>query len=396
MWPYILCFIITAFFALKNEKSLKNYDAKKDSVLIVWLTGAMTIIVPAILAGCRDYRIGTDVQVYALKCFEQVQYAHNFLDLFKPDSIYQEYPIEIGYYILAYISSIFSNDPHIFLFFITLFIGLFVYLTLYRMRNLCSIFMGQIVYLFCCYNETLNMMRQCMAMVMILYGITFLLENKSYLKCCVVLVLSYFFHHSALIGLSLLIPIYVLTRKDILFEDKKQMKWVLIISVFFSFIMANFFSLAGAFISTNDFFSEKYDHYLTDTQNTGYSGIRMVLYYLVIYAFLYFDRTKNKYSYIFLTFAVLDLMFYFLKLKQAYLYRIADYFFYCRIIGLSLIPIYSLRNVQRYKIVNTFKIIMLFLFWLLYYGGENYIINPSSNIGGAHETMPYVSDILNM
>lgn len=398
MWPYIICFLITLFFAYKNELALKAFDTKKTSRKVVILTGVLTVLLPAILAGCRDFRVGTDVQVYALQSFERVLYAHSFWELFTAGSQFQESDIEIGYYVVAYISSLFSDDPHIFLFFISLFIGVFVYLILYRMRKICSMFMGQVVYLFCCYNETLNMMRQCMAMVMILYALTFLLENKSPVKCFVIFVASYFFHHSALIGLALLLPIILLTREKVQYQTKKQMRWVLVMAIGFSFIMANFFSLAGFFISTNDIFAERYDHYLTDTQNTGSSGVRLTFYYFVVYLMLYLDRNKMKFGYVFLTYAILDFIFYFLRMKQVYLYRISDFFFYCRIMGLSVIPVYALTDKSRYRLMKYGKILFLFLFWLLYFGGEGNWngTNNSRKIGGANETMPYVSDILDI
>lgn len=396
MWPYIFCFIITLFFANKNEQALKSCEAKKSSRVLAIITGAITVLLPAILAGCRDFRVGTDVQVYALQTFDSVRYANRFWDLFVVGSQYQESSLEIGYQIIAYISNLLSDDPHIFLFFISLFIGVFVYLTLYRMRRICSMFMGQVVYLFCCYNETLNMMRQCMAMVMILYALTFLLENKSYVKCFSIFAASYFFHHSALIGLALLLPILLLTREKNQYQSKKQMRWVLFMAIAFSFIMANFFSLAGYFISTNELFAERYDHYLTDTQNTGSLGNRLTFYYFIVYFLLYLDRQKMKYGYVFLTFAILDFVFYFLRMKQVYLYRISDYFFYCRIIGLSIVPVYALNDIQRYKLFKYGKIFVLFLFWLLYFGGEAYLGGraTSKRMGGTHQTMPYISDIL--
>jgi len=220
MYPYLITFIITLILSSVLEKRLKKRSFYNIGD---YLLATSIILIPSILAGCRDYNVGTDVYVYALNIFGLVDENMPWTDVIKSNTGTMLDSLEIGYIIIAWIGHFLSDDPHILLFLTSLFIGFFVFASLSRMRNYCSIFVGEFVYLFCCYNETLNMMRQAMAMVMIIYATTFLLtKEKSIIKFIVTFVLAYFFHHSAVIGLMILVPIFVF--KDELYNILKFRK----------------------------------------------------------------------------------------------------------------------------------------------------------------------------
>lgn len=396
MYPYLICFLITILLAYANEMHLRKHEnSNKKSNASKVLLAALVILPPAIIAGLRAYVVGTDVMVYAYSTFNDAQYIHSISDFFNPAGTVYNSSIEIGFWLLAWFSTLFGNDAHIFLFFISLFIGFFVYLILYRMREFVSLWLGETVYLLCFYNETLNMMRQSMAVVMVMYAFTFVYYNRSWKKFLLIAIPSYFFHHSALIGLSLFIPVLMLGKENIGNKlSKKQMGRTIIISLLFAGVAANFINIANMAINVNDIFSDRYDHYIEDmTAENASSGIRILIFYFVPYLLLYFRRKEIKFGYMFLCIALIDAAFYYLRLRMPYLYRISSYYYWFKLISLSALSIYPIKKkILSDKLYRLILIVTLFFFWRLNYGGET----SSQQMHGAHETMPYKSEILNI
>lgn len=396
MYPYLICFLITILLAYANEKYLRKHEnSNKKSNASKVILAALVILPPAILAGLRDYVVGTDVMVYAYSTFNDAQYIHSISDFFNPAGTVYNSPIEIGFWLLAWFSTLFGNDAHIFLFFISLFIGIFVYLILYRMREFVSLWLGETVYLLCFYNETLNMMRQSMAVVMVMYAFTFVYYNRSWKKFLLIAIPSYFFHHSALIGLSLFIPVLMLGKENIGNKlSKKQMGTTIIISLLFAGVAANFINIANIAINVNDVFSEKYEYYIEDmTAENARNGIRILIFYFIPYLLLYLRRKEIKFGYMFLCIALIDAAFYYLRLRMPFLFRICSYYYWFRILSFSAFSVYQVKG----KILNNILykvllILILFFYWRLNYGAED----ASSQIHGSHETMPYKSEILNI
>ena len=163
MTAYIVTFLVTLFFSYIDERNLlKEKPNRLKHIIMV----AFIIMLPAVLAGLRDYSIGTDVQIYAKSVFE------NAVRSSSVNSVLERYSeLEPGFLMLAFIVSRITSSVHFFLFSIAFIIQLFVYLALYRTRNYCSIFMGESVYLFLIYNASLNMMRQTIAMAILLFAL---------------------------------------------------------------------------------------------------------------------------------------------------------------------------------------------------------------------------------
>lgn len=391
MYPYLICFLITILLAYANEKYLRKHENnnKKSNVSKV-LLAALVILPPAILAGLRDYVVGTDVMVYAYQVFGIANNIHGIADLFSPN-IYNS-RIEIGFYILAWFSHIFSDDAHIFLFFISLFIGVFVYLILYRMREFVSIWLGEAVYLLCFYNETLNMMRQSMAIVMVIYAFTFIYYKKSWSKFWILAIPSYFFHHSAVIGLSLFLPVLIFGKDKI--NSKKSWKYMaLILLIFLGFLLiaSNFVAVFSS--QFFDIFSDQLAGFVSNySTNTGDTGLTPFILYFFPYLLLCIRFKHIKYGYMYLCIALIDAAFYSVRAGYPFIYRLFAYYYWFRLLSFSSIPI----NLNKTIISNrTYKILLLttlFLYWQFTFGGNI----KSNEMHGAHETMPYKSEIINI
>jgi len=399
MYPYLFTFIITLILSSVLETRLKerSYYDIGDYIL-----AALIILIPSILAGCRDYNVGTDIHFYALNVFKLTDEYMSWDDAIRSDAGTELDPIEIGYIILARIGHFLSDDPHILLFLTSLFINFFVFASLNRMRRYCSFFVGEFVFLFCCYNETLNLMRQSMAMVMIVYATTFLLtKEKSIIKFVVIFILAYFFHHSVGIGLIILIPIFVFKEElyHVVLTRKNWWKLV-VLSICVIIISYSFFYIANYFIGLNSLWEDRYTHYIT-TDESGGIGIKGCFLYLFPYLILFLRRKRVRFTYIFLSIAIIDTVLYPLRIEFYYLYRISEYFFYFRILSLSMLSIKlsSTAVKKQDTILRRALYVIIILFWLFKYGAIDYERGGQHTIYkmyGDDETMPYSSKMLNI
>ncbi len=389
MGSYIICFIITLFFAYINERNLKKNHPKK---LVHRFTVMMIILIPAILAGARDYSIGTDVTVYAEPIFQRALNSNTFIQLYTSCSNSYLGSIEPGFLMIAYIVSKFTNDAHWFLFAISLFIQVFIYLVLYRKREICSIFIGEFIYLFIIYNESYNMMRQCMAIVIVLFAITFLMEQK-YKQYVFFMIVSYLFHRSAVIGL-LYWPVFILLKDKsavdkfhIRTNKERQQWWIKLIgiSIIITVVTVGFQTISSALIGIG-LLSSKYLGYLVGTHSS--ISIKAFVYYILIITIIFLRRNKSICGYAFLSIAIADMFFYFLQGYMPYLYRIASYFLYSRVLSasqvrLDLSSILRTGKITKEGVCAIGVIICCIVYW-------SFFIVYWNN----HETMPYLSSKL--
>lgn len=388
MWPYIICFIITSLFAALDEYCINRiYKYKRLHIFCA----IVVILLPAILAGCRDYTIGTDVNVYAKPVFDRARYSSSFLSL--SNSVSNSYmgSIEPGFLLLAFIVSRFTTDAHWFLFAISLFIGVFIYASLYRMREHCSMFLGTLIYLTMIYPDSLNLMRQCMAISIILFSITFLLEKK-FVRYFSLIIISYFFHRSALIALTIPIVCWVIgdDRKTANAESiKVKIKWWLRVIVL-SLLIAGFtigFQAISQMLIAYGIVSSKYLNFVTQI-NSDQLSTRAVFYYFLIAIIIFGRRNQNWYGYTFLTIEIANLILYSLRSQMVWLYRVGLYFMYCRIFSASQVhlrlgQIFRTGKIKHEDIYAVLCIIFCILYWQFFYV-----------IWNNNEIIPYTSQLL--
>ena len=184
---YIITFGISLLFIYMSEK--KNYC--KQLFIILGL------LVPSILAGVRDYSVGTDVLLYGNGWFERaVQFG-------------------VGYAFINFIISRFTNNTHVFYFLYELLQLTILYYVLKRYKDKISITFAFAIYYFCYFNLSLNLLRQIMALLLVLYSYRYV-EDKKIIKFIVTIFIATLVHSSAIVGI-VLFPIKVAV-------DNKQWK----------------------------------------------------------------------------------------------------------------------------------------------------------------------------
>lgn len=191
-----------------------------------YLLVVTAILFPCILAGVRNICIGTDVEVYVSTLFESALDSHNIYDFYQGTYKKGWAPqyvntMDLGFSLLIYLVAFIIGNINVALFLISVIIILPIYKGLVKLREdgvLITISWFAFLTLF--YSTTLNAMRQCMAMSLLFYGMTYVFTNnsKAFFKY---LTIAFLFHSSALIGI-LFYFIYKLLYKKIHVLTSKQ------------------------------------------------------------------------------------------------------------------------------------------------------------------------------
>lgn len=211
MSTYVVGFITSIFLIYYAEA--KKFRGREAKVAVFF-----SILIPCMIAGLRAASIGTDIQVYAEPIFITAQNSESFFEYWGSEfymprawaySFVNEY--EIGYVILNYIVAKGLNSFPCFLFLLQLLTVYPIFKCLMDFRNTQPVWLGMIVYYLMFYNQTLNSMRQWVAMAFLFYGFQYL-RKDSYPKyiCCIFG--AFLFHKSAILGL-IIFAVYVLITK---------------------------------------------------------------------------------------------------------------------------------------------------------------------------------------
>ena len=240
---------------------------------------------------------------------------------------------------------------------------------------------GLSIYYLLFFNMSLNMMRQWIAMTMIMLAYVYLKDSK-YVQSTIIFIIAVLFHRTAIIGLGVLIT-YVLLRKNkreifLKFSTKRYNLNIVIFITIITLLITTVLSNSFRIMLTNLLGLSDYSTYVNGTVaisiNQIYTDIPVLLLFLMIW-----KRRKNIEDYTFLTFCVFsNIVLSQLSSVMAYSSRIV---LYISVFKMLIVPIY-LNNLQgRLK-----KIITLILILLLYsiYWYYTYVIK------GTDATVPYV------
>ncbi|HIS17042.1 EpsG family protein [Ligilactobacillus salivarius] len=372
---YIVCFIFSLIFSYGYEKSN------------IKLLMAISLFFPVAIAAFRADIIGTDVQVYARQLYNIAINSKNFDEFLnmKWYAIWRFKEVsefELGYTILVYLSA--KLKSFAFLLGCTQFLTIFpLYLSLNRYKNRYKyiVTIGLSIYYLLFFNMSLNMMRQWIAMTMIMLAYVHLKDSK-YVQSTIIFIIAVLFHRTAIIGLGVLIT-YVLLRKNkreifLKFSTKRYNLNIVIFITIMTLLITTVLSNSFRMMLTNLLGLSDYSTYVNGTVaisiNQIYTDIPVLLLFLMIW-----KRRKNIEDYTFLTFCVFsNIVLSQLSSVMAYSSRIV---LYISVFKMLIVPIY-LNNLQgRLKKIITLILILLFYSIYWYY---TYVIK------GTDATVPYV------
>ncbi len=207
MLVYLLSFLVSL--------SLIGFTEKKHKT--VFLTASvMAVLIPCMVAALRADSVGTDIEVYVRPMFENARSAGGFSQYWNScwfsDWHYKYvYEHEFGFSALLYVLTRLTGSMGCVLFFIQAFTIVPIFTALALGRKNAPVWPGMLVYYLLYYNSTLNMMRQWMAMGILLLAFQLLLRKK-YLGCLVLFCIAFLFHYSSLIFLPIVAVWWFLNR----------------------------------------------------------------------------------------------------------------------------------------------------------------------------------------
>lgn len=372
MLAYLIVIFLSIFLytiALTNRRNRRHYR----------FFTFLSILIPSLLAGFRNVIVGTDTWFYAEGMFHDAVASHKFLEYA------EETRGESIYALINYIVSLFTDQLWVLLFvvqFITLY---FVYAFIRKNLRTKASILALIIYYFIFYNMSFNLIRQSIAITLLLYSFGYLLrgEMKKYFFTSGI---NMFVHTSSIIGSFLLAVIYqVFSSKN----NNKVKQLVLLSSMIVSIlIFKSYFDVILEFIVSNLTLFAKYKFYSTDYQGSGTNLTEILIrifFFSFTVIFLWLIDKKYKiviFAYMFV--AIVDILLLSLSSVSQWIFRIA---FYMSILHVYFLP-FLISHIRLKSLRWLFSITLVlsvisFWGWLIVYKGVN-------------ATIPYKSDILSI
>lgn len=366
---YIIVFLISLLFFI-----LSDFFFDKKKVFGYFLL-AIAILIPCILAGCRDLSIGTDTSFYVRNYFRIAKYSRSF------SNYLDKMPAEIGYSVFNYIITIVFKNIHWLLFFIQLFITSFIALAILNLKKRGLLPWAFLIYFLLYFSNSLNMTRQTMAIAVCLYSFSHLLKGNI-MKAIIFAFLAVPFHYSAVIFFGMFVLSFYTSK-----FTKSFWLFQLIVGVsciFVIFLLDQIIALIIGVGAANPGF-DVYSSNGVYGSNLPISELFLcsVFFSLTIFfrkQFTESSKMKNFFQSIFLV----SFVFCFAALKSTFAIRGMYYFSFMSIIIFPIL-IESLEKQSAKRFFVTSVVSMFLLYWSL--------TIPFANLG---ETYPYKSKILNL
>lgn len=166
----------------------------------------IAVIIPTILAGVRDYTIGTDIATYGHWLFIAAKQSSNPIKF-----AFYNSDIEFLYSMLVFCTAHLFESEHWLYFFTGLLIYGFAMKGLLKYKNYISTSTAWLCYLFLFYSDTLNAMRQCIAVAILPLAFSYY-QKKDKGKFFIFVSIAFLFHKTA-IFILIFVGIYELLKR---------------------------------------------------------------------------------------------------------------------------------------------------------------------------------------
>lgn len=338
--------IILSFFANKYFKV--NKTICKFALLCLVVTNTFIL-------GLRDFGVGADTLSYVKDYFFFAASLHNVGDFF-----YESY-YDKGYVFLAWISTLFGNNPQALLVITELFIISILTIGIYRYKRIlnCDITWFMIFFVLMYQFETINLMRQFCAMSVLIYGFSYYLEKKIF-RYALFQILAYFFHSSSIV--FIIVPfVFFVSEKDV----KTKFMVAIGIITFFAFVIGFYMTFLNTITDThllNETYASRYGEN-SIYENDGTQGIMgqlkdtaILFLSLTIVFFAYkYKKINQNITYILVMLLVCSFLLSSMRMVSIFFFRLGYYVGLVSIIYLSII----LKTISIKKMVPVSCIILL-------------------------------------
>ena len=360
MFIYLLVFFI--LLVLSNIY-VKTNEKKKKIVL------SIIILLLSVLGGVRASNIGTDVMVYGERWFNISVNTNSLSSLLK---IIQT--TDIGYVILNYIVSRFTDNFNVFLFVHQLIINILICTTIAKYCKNGNIILGLLFYYFVYYFRTYNLLRQAVALAIVLWSVRYLIENKK-IKYIISILIAAQFHATAYFCILTLI-IYMLLRST----NKYRKIFILLISFVSIICVINLLDIMTILYNMGIINDRIYAYTYTFIKSeVSFNLIEFMIKIagIIISSLYIFGYKKeidknDKFLYLIM---VLDLIVSQTSNFISYAGRLAYYYGTINVIFLPNVIEKVSYNKQNYVIFNIISIGLLFAYWFI-----TFIVNKSCEV----------------
>ncbi len=362
MIVYLSLYVVVILFGILADRT------KRTNPKLYYFSLFCIILCPSFVAGARDNTIGTDIYFYALRVFEE-SYNSSVLALPTED-------IEPIIQILAGFSRLFSDKFGLFLFLIEAWIMTFTIMALHSLRNRIHFSIAILVLMLIHYNMSLNVMRQMMAIAVLLCSLASLVRGKLAMSLFYWL-LSYFCHSTSLIFVVFYVFYWVLNKYSI---KKSFFFYIFVLTLIVPFYYVIFQYLLEYLIN-NNLLKADYVRYLgTDIMNTSLtSKILNGIFCISVCSSVYLKQKKDNIDYLCVINTTIVLLLSFISLGGEIIGRFSLYFTYMNVLLLSAV-MYKTKKLPIYILIMN-----IIMSWSINIYHFNY-----------GETTPYKSKFLNI
>ncbi len=326
--------------------------SKKRQLLIVTILFAlMAILVLTIFGAIRADSVGTDTATYN-RYFMVAVNSTDFTS-FHYDFKYIDQS-EFGFTVLNYVISRFIHNPQGFEFICGLITDSCVCRALFLMRDRVSITLGWLTFCFLFYGTSIDILRQAIAMSMILLAIA-LLYHEKYLRSFILVCLAFSLHTSAILGFLIFITGYLFQR-----VRSNQGKVAVNIGLVVFTIALPFLIQALSHLGA---FTDKYNSYLSQAQSFPLAatlGVRLPMLVMVLWSLLVCHGRLPRMAIWIYVLIIQEFLMFPLLLISPVVGRLMLYFGIAKIIGYPMALHYSgFRSRGIRLVINLFYIVML-------------------------------------
>lgn len=366
---YIVVFLLSLVFTHLASRAKGRFAQIIFSIL--------ALLFPVLLAGFRDSTVGTDTQNYIT--FFDIAIGQpslkNYIDSV-PD-------LEIGYVLLTYLSAKITLFSQVYLIIVSAFILIPVYLAAFNLKNKLNPTMVMSVFYLLFYNESLNLMRQYLAMGIILLAVSYLILNKKMLFF-IGMSIAISFHTTAILAL----PIYFIPRlvnsRPI---RKNALLYVIVSIILIAFVMGGNWMGIGFGMGLND----RQMSYLENSSNSSISMSTFIVYFTVFAALFYKSMKQRQLNYLVDFYTVMSLIALSLLLTSLFshtFYRFSLIFSVASCLSIPSVCYRTDNNIIIKPYSKGVTAILLLLFFAYWYFAVV--------IRGSNETYPYNSILLGL
>ena len=321
----IYAVIIFSSVIMTQKAEIMHSKGKKRSFLLLSL---IAIVIPCLLAGFRGETVGNDVLVYAEPVYHIAARTNTITSLLTFGTRY-----EMGYLVLAYISSHFFHSFNMMLFLTQFLIVAPIYAAAHNLKERVPAWSVMMCFYCFFYIATFNIMREGIAVGFVFLSFTEYL-NKKILKAILFAFIGILFHNTAAIGIALIL--FVLWFRKL---KSRQVKifLLLVVTIFIPVIMSKWTSILTLLVNTG-IIKSRYINYINYMQGEksyftflGTNNyIELVFRWLGFFIPLFFYKhDKNEtFQYLIMMGVLLSTLIYtsvFISLHSSYGYRVSFY-----------------------------------------------------------------------